>query len=192
MILPYMHQMLGRGPLKEIIMKLLLIKSFVLLMFLSQISLSDNRVILNSKNPTFEKPTVLTAGQQAPVNSPKDYHRIAVMNVTLIPDDKQVRAKVNSTKLVKGFAPKVFTKSGGTWKVKIVGDKTVSYTLNNPYHDIEIEKDPNKGTFKLVEMDSPLEWTFVVPLYKEGKPIGAKSIEIWDLVSKRKVIETSI
>lgn len=142
--------------------------------------------------PALKKPNILKAESLSPLKKPKDFQKVAVMKMTLSPEGKKVSAKVKSTKVLRGFAPKKFARTGGTWKVKIIGDQTLSYSINSPVMDVEVEKDPDKGTFQVVGIMQPIDWTLVIPLYKKGKPLNAKRVEIWDTVTKKKVMESNI
>jgi len=173
-------------------MKTILTMIFFALMGASIFVWSDITKTGGTSAPIGSKPDILSAGNLTPMVKPSEIQKVAIMKMTLTPNGKKVGAKINSKKIIKGYGPKAFSRSGGTWKVKILGERSASYYINNPLTDIEVEKDPKKGTFQLVEVQKPMDWTLVVPLYKDGQALNAKTIEVHDMVSKQKIIHTQL
>ncbi len=131
-----------------------------------------------------------TAGEEQQVIKPNKEQQVAVVDLVINASEGTAKSiELRSVKLVNSFAPKVFARQteerNEGWKITIIGQETASFTVTNPLNDIEIENPENANSpYSMVKPSGPVEWTLIVPLYKDGKPLGAKTIEIQDIANK--------
>lgn len=140
----------------------------------------------------FEVPGFLAADDQRPVPTPAAGQRVLVLQVDLTADGDKVTARIRSQAIVDTFAPKSVARSAGDWEVRIRGDKELAYQVPNPMLDVEIENPEDEKNPYDTAPTEKLDWTLVVPLYDQGQPLGAKSIQVVDLATGNVVIEAEV
>jgi hypothetical protein len=140
----------------------------------------------------FDLPGFVTAEEEIPVLQPESGQQVAVLQIGLqSEEDGSVSAELISQRVIDSFAPKSFSRAGGDWEVRVVGETTVAFRIPNPLNaEVENPDDP-EVPFETVQLES-LEWTLVVPLYDEGQSLGAETIEITDLLTGTTILSTSI
>lgn len=136
-----------------------------------------------------ELPGILPADDQRPAALPSEGQQVLVAEVLLFADGEQVRAELRSLEVVDSFAPKVVARSGGTWEIRLLGGKELTYQIPNPLADIEAERpDDEKQPFETVTTDT-YEWTLIAPLYRDGEPLGASRVQVVDLEAGQTILE---
>ncbi|MDQ4024046.1 MAG: hypothetical protein M3217_00925 [Actinomycetota bacterium] len=128
----------------------------------------------------FDLPELLSADEQVPVAEPSEGQQVAVLKVDLGLGAQVVRAEVVSLEVIDSFAPKSALRDAGDWEVRVVGDRELSYRIPNPLTSVEVETGIEGAPYRTIPLQS-FEWTLVVPLYHDGEPLNAKSIEVRDL-----------
>jgi hypothetical protein len=137
-------------------------------------------------------PGFLSAKEETPVKKPESGQQVAVFQVQLESDGQKVQGRVLSQKVISSFAPKSVARSAGEWEVRIKGQKDLVYQIPNPLTDIEVERpDDEKQPFEAVKTDS-YDWTLIVPLYHDGEPLGARTIEVVDLSTQTTVLSAEV
>jgi hypothetical protein len=125
--------------------------------------------------------------------APAGVEQVAVLSISLDVVDGVVRsARVTSAKRIASFAPKVFARRGGEWEVIIEGGKRHSFFVNNPARR-EAEAHPSSNDqYEWVGETGAINWPLVVPLYVDGRAIGARSITIRDTRTGATILQTDI
>lgn len=142
--------------------------------------------------PRFDLPGFVTAEKEVPASRPKDGQQVAVVIADLRTVGRTVKAEVKSTKVIDSFAPKSVQRDAGDWEVRVTGERDLKYRVPNPLTSIEAENPDDKPVpFEGVRVES-YEWTLVVPLYHEGKPLNAETIEVVDLVTGESILRASV
>ena len=138
----------------------------------------------------------LPVGTSAMTQTSRDSDRQVVVLELMIYADKgrTVEAQVSSSRRINSYAPKVFARRGGDWKVVLHGDRGASFTVNDPASDVEIENPRGyKSPYSEVAMSGYFSTTLVVPLYGlQGEWLGAKEIEIIDIRTDETILWTTI
>jgi hypothetical protein len=137
-------------------------------------------------------PDFLKADDQRPVMTPTAGQQVLVLEVDLSADGDKVSGRVRSQNVVDNFAPKSVARSGGDWEVRVSGEKALTYAIPNPLTDVEIERlDDDKRPLQGAELQT-LDWTLVVPLYADGQPLGATSVEVVDLLTGAVILKVDV
>jgi hypothetical protein len=140
----------------------------------------------------FELPKPVPAEEPIPAPQPEDGQQVAVLIVDLESDGERVQAEIVFQDVISSFAPKSVARSRGAWEIRVFGEKELRYHVLNPLLDVEVENPEDvEVPFASVETKS-LRWTLVVPLYVDGEPLGAQTIEVVDLVTEEVVLSTEI
>lgn len=128
-----------------------------------------------------------------PVPRPTRNQQVAVLSISLSFERGEVTAaKVTSSKRISSFAPKVFARQGGDWQVVINGEIERAFYVNNPGLR-EAEAHPSsRDRYEWVGETSVIDWPLVIPLYADGRSLGARSVTIVDVATKRVILETAI
>ena len=154
---------------------------------LSSLSIISTAVVADQVLSTsINMPRVLNAQEQKPVIKPDSQHQVAVLKLIINSDKGKAQGiKTQSVKIINSYAPKVFARQSKEnrdgWKITIKGAKSVSYMVNNPLNDIEIENpDDFKSPYSMVRESGEVEWTLIVPLYKDGESLNAREVMIQD------------
>lgn len=137
---------------------------------------------------------IVPAREQKPAKPPTDDSRqVAVLSITLDAVDGEVRsARVTASRRIASYAPKVFARRGGDWEVVIEGDARHSFFVNNPALR-EAEAHPSSDDkYHWVGETGPIEWSLVVPLYVEGRNLGARSITIRDTRTRATILQADL
>ena len=122
-------------------------------------------------------PDFLKADDQRPVMTPTAGQQVLVLEVDLNADGDKVTGEVRSQSVVANFAPKSVARSAGDGEVRITGEKPLTYQIPNPFTDVEIERlEDDKRPLQGADLQT-LDWTLVVPLYADGQPLGATSVQ---------------
>jgi hypothetical protein len=101
-------------------------------------------------------------------------------------------AKVASSRRINSFAPKVFARQGGAWEVIIEGDTRRSFFVDNPALR-EAEAHPSSNNkYQWVGETGVIDWPLIVPLYAEGRALGARAITIRDTSTGATILQTSL
>lgn len=132
--------------------------------------------------------------EQRPVNPPTDELRqVAVLSIALDAVDGEIReARVNSSERIASYAPKVFARRGGDWEVIIEGRSRASFFVNNPALR-EAEAHPSSNDrYEWVGETGLIEWPLVVPLYRDGRSLGARSITIRDTRTGATILQADL
>lgn len=131
-------------------------------------------------------PRIVNAQEQTRVVSPERHHQVAVMNIIINADKGKAKSvELKSIKVINSYSPKVFSRQTKAdtsgWRVTLNGDTTTSYMVNSPLSDIEIENpEGSKSPYSMVLESGPVEWTLVIPLYRDGKLLNVKQVVIED------------
>ena len=133
------------------------------------------------------------AANPRPATAPRDVQRVAVLSIRLDIVKGEVRsAIVQSARRLASVAPKVFARRGGTWEVVIEGDTPRSFFVDHPGRR-EAEAHPGSGNrYESVDLTGMVEWPLVVPLYANGRSLGARSITIRDTGTGATVLRAEI
>jgi hypothetical protein len=117
--------------------------------------------------------------------------QVALLSITLDVVKGEVRsARVSSSKRVASYAPKVFARRAGAWEVIIEGETRKSFFVDNPALR-EAEAHPTSNDkYQWVGETGAIEWPLVVPLYAEGRSLGARSITIRDTRTGATILQT--
>ncbi|WP_027329284.1 hypothetical protein [Marinimicrobium agarilyticum] len=142
---------------------------------------------------TTRPPTVPVEKIPRTVEQPKNGREVAVLSLALEFSDGELQnARKLSSKRINSFAPKVFLRKSGDWKVTINGREKHSFFVNNPGWR-EAEPDEASGKeYEWIPANGVVEWSLAVPLYKDGQPIVAHSITISDVETGRILLEMEI
>lgn len=143
--------------------------------------------------PRERAPTIELQDPPVPVTPPDDGQRVAVVDIRFEFDQGQVRsARVVETRRIASIAPKVFLRQGGEWEVRINGsEENAFYVFSPAYLEAETAEDaPNPYTS--VARDGVVDWTLVVPLYRDGRRIELESIVIVDRGTGDVVLESAL
>ena len=153
--------------------------------------------------PVLQAPTVTRPGDTGdikaravnprPATAPGDGQRVAVLSIRLDIVKGEVRsAIVQSARRLASVAPKVFARRGGTWEVVIEGDTPRSFFVDHPGRR-EAEAHSGSGNrYESVDLTGTVEWPLVVPLYANGRSLGARSITIRDTGTGATVLRAEI
>jgi hypothetical protein len=119
--------------------------------------------------------------------------QVALLSITLEVVKGEVRsARVASSKRVASYAPKVFARRAGAWEVIIEGDTRKSFFVDNPALR-EAEAHPSSGDkYEWVGETGSIAWPLVIPLYAEGRSLGARSITIRDTRTGATILQTNL
>ena len=140
----------------------------------------------------FELPSFFPADDQRPAPTPPEGLEVAVFQVALTANDERVTAEVRSQDRVNSYAPKVVARSSGDWEVRVLGEEELVYQIPNPFDEVEVENlDDVTEPFGKVPNEA-LDWTLIVPLHRDGRPLGATSVEVVDLVSGETILAEEI
>lgn len=171
-------------------MRTRLIRHGRLLVLGAAAAIALSAVAIAQDNP--QLPEFLKAEEQLPVMTPTAGQQVLVLEVALTADGERVNAEVRSQTLVDSFGPKSVARSAGEWEMRVDGEKDLSYLIPNPFTDVEIE-DPEEpdSPGSMVELTS-LDWTLIVPLYANGEPLRATSVQVVDVATKAVILETQI
>ncbi|MDR7099351.1 hypothetical protein J2X04_001698 [Lysobacter niabensis] len=134
------------------------------------------------------------AREQRPANRPTDaQHQVAVLSIKLDVVKGEVRsARVTSSKRIASYAPKVFARRAGDWEVSIEGETRKSFFVNNPALR-EAEAHPSSNDhYQWVGETGTIDWPLVVPLYYDGRTLGARSITIRDTRTGATILQTGL
>lgn len=137
---------------------------------------------------------IVAAQEQRPANPPTGALRqVAVLSITLDVVNGDVRsARVTSSKRIASYAPKVFARRGGAWEVIIEGETRKSFFVNNPARR-EAEAHPSSNDrYQWVGETGSIDWPLVVPLYHDGRSLGARSITIRDTRTGATILQTDL
>ena len=140
-----------------------------------------------------EKPPEIDPGDEPrPVGRPNDGRQVAVLNFRLTLVDGEVRqAEIVRARRINSIAPKVFQRQGGDWQVRINGSEEDAFYVFSPVY-LEAESEAgNSNPFTYVTQDGVVEWSLVVPLYRDKRTIEAESIVVIDRSTGEKVIEAT-
>lgn len=140
----------------------------------------------------FELPGFLPADDQRPVATPTEGEQVLVLQVDLSSDGQKVTAEIRSQEVVDNFAPKAVARSAGEWEVRVGGEKELVYQIRNPLLDVEAENTNDPENPYVYVPTETLDWTLVVPLYDEGQPLGATSVQVVDLATGEIILETAV
>jgi hypothetical protein len=129
------------------------------------------------------KPAAAPAGQQ----------QVAVLAVKLDVVKGEVRtARVESVKRVAGYAPKVFAREGGMWEVVIEGETRRTFFVDSPARR-EAEAYPRSNSdYQWVDETGTLDWRLVVPLYADGRSLGARSVTVRDKLTGATIVQSNL
>ena len=153
--------------------------------------------------PILQAPTVSRPGDTGdikaraanprPATAPGDGQRVAVLSIRLDIVKGEVRsASLNSARRIASVAPKVFARRGGTWEVLIEGETPRSFFVDHPGRR-EAEAHPGSGNrYESVDVTGTVDWSLIVPLYANGRSLGARSIRIRDTGSGATVLRAEI
>lgn len=140
-------------------------------------------------------PKFVTGGKQQPMARPDNQQQVAVLQL-VINAEEGVAKKIDlrSTKVINSFAPKVTSrKTEDGWRISVKGKRNISYVINNPLDDIEVENpEGSKSPYSKVRLSGPVEWTLIVPLYKDGKTLNASDIIIQDTKNENIQLKVSL
>ncbi|QYF93552.1 hypothetical protein KY495_23325 [Massilia sp. PAMC28688] len=133
------------------------------------------------------------ADQQRATAPPTKGQQVAVLNIRLEADNgKIMAARVDSSRTIASYAPKVFARRGGPWEVIIDGKTRRSFFVDNPAMR-EAEAHPSSGDkYQWVGVTGPIDWPLIVPLYADGQSLGARSITIRDTRSGAIILQAEI
>lgn len=137
---------------------------------------------------------IVPAQEQRPATLPTGaHHQVAILSITLDVVNGEVRsARVTSSKRIASYAPKVFARRGGAWEVIIEGETRKSFFVNNPALR-EAEAHPSSNDrYQWVGETGTIEWPLVVPLYDDGRTLGARSITIRDTRTGATILQTDL
>lgn len=140
-------------------------------------------------------PEIVTEGAPRPVARPRAGREVAVLELLLtLQEGRTTEARLKSARRINSFAPKVFARQGGDWKVTISGAQSASYFINDPATDIEVENPPDdRSPYSQVRLSGVQDWTLVVPLYgQDGESLGAREITITDVRRRREILRAPI
>lgn len=128
-------------------------------------------------------PGFVTAEEEIEVQQPASDQQVAVLQIDLRSgEDGSVSAELVSQRVIDSFAPKSTSRTGGDWEVRVVGERSLTFQITDPLN-VEVENpDDQDDPFDTIRLDS-YEWTLVVPLYDDGRSLGAKTIELTDLAT---------
>jgi hypothetical protein len=137
---------------------------------------------------------VVPAQEQRPTKPPNDaQHQVAVLSIKLEVVKGEVRsARVTSSKRIASYAPKVFARRAGDWEVIVEGETRKSFFVNNPALR-EAEAHPSSNDrYQWVGETGSIDWPLVVPLYADGRSLGARSITIRDTRTGATILQTEL
>jgi len=137
---------------------------------------------------------IVPAQEQRPAKPPTGAQRqVAVLSIALDVVNGEVRsARVTSSKRIASYAPKVFARRAGAWEVIIEGETRKSFFVNNPALR-EAEAHPSSNDrYQWVGETGSIEWPLVVPLYHDGRTLGARSITIRDTRTGATILQTGL
>jgi hypothetical protein len=139
-----------------------------------------NRIVNRADDPHVSRPA---RGDQ----------KVAVMMIRLDVDKGAVRsARVASSRRMASFAPKVFVRQSGAWEVIIEGDTRRSFFVDNPALR-EAEAHPSSNNkYQWVGETGVIDWPLIVPLYAEGRALGARAITIRDTSTGATILQTTL
>lgn len=139
-----------------------------------------SKIVIRAEEPQAAKPPT---GPQA----------VAVLMIKLEVERGAVRsARVASSKRIASYAPKVFARRGGAWEVIIEGETRRSFFVDNPAWR-EAEAHPTSDNrYQWVAQTGSIDWPLVVPLYADGKALGARSITVRDTRTGVTILQTEI
>jgi hypothetical protein len=140
----------------------------------------------------FDLPDFVTAEEEIPVLKPESGQQVLVLQIHLQSnEDGSVTAELMSQTVIESFAPKSASRSGGDWEVRVEGESSLVYRIPNPLV-VEVEgSDDQEAPHQTMTLDS-YDWTLVIPLYLEGKSLGAQTVEITDLLTGATILRTQL
>lgn len=141
-----------------------------------------------------ERPPKIDPGDEPrPVGRPTDGREVAVLKVRLDFDNGRVRhAEVVEARRIASIAPKSFQRRGGDWEVRINGSRDDAFYVFSPAY-LEAETEDGAGNpYTYVAQDGVVDWSLVVPLYKDSRTIEAESIVIVDRKTGQPILEAEL
>lgn len=166
------------------------------IVFLALIAVAAGSVVAQDEvevGPREQAPVIDPGERPVPVEAPTDGRQVAVVQIQFEIGQGQINsARVVETKRIPSIAPKVFQRQGGDWEVRINGDERQAFYVFSPAY-LEAETEPNStNPFTWVAEDGLVDWTLVVPLYRNANRIDARSIVIIDRASGEIILEAGI
>lgn len=143
--------------------------------------------------PRERPPTIELRDPPVPVTPPQDGRQVAVLEIRFEFYQGRVRsAQVVESRRIASIAPKVFLRQGGDWEVRINGSEEDAFYVFNPAY-LEAETTENaRNPYTYVPQDGVVDWTLVVPLYRDGRSIELESIVIVDRATGDVVLEADL
>ncbi|WP_426161834.1 hypothetical protein ACN9MY_18000 [Pseudoduganella sp. R-31] len=128
-----------------------------------------------------------------PAAAPTGQQQVAVLAIKLDVAKGEVRAaRVESVKRIAAYAPKVFAREGGMWEVMIEGDTPRTFYVDSPARR-EAEAYPRAhADYQWVDETGTLDWALVVPLYADGRPLGARSVTVRDKKTGATIVHSNL
>ena len=181
------------------------------IVFLALIAVAAGSVVAQDEvevGPREQAPVIDPGERPVPVEAPTDGRQVAVVQIQFEIGQGQINsARVVETmvevgdfaapgleaSLVIGVEHPVASKLfGGDWEVRINGDERQAFYVFSPAY-LEAETEPNStNPFTWVAEDGLVDWTLVVPLYRNANRIDARSIVIIDRASGEIILEAGI
>lgn len=124
---------------------------------------------------------------------PSREQSVAVLSIRLDVDKGVVQAaRLASSRKIQSYAPKVFARKGGPWEVIIEGDTRRSFFVDNPALR-EAEAHRTSGDkYQWVGETGSIDWPLIVPLYADGRSLGARAITIRDTVTGKTILQANL
>lgn len=143
--------------------------------------------------PRERAPTIELQEPPVPVTPPDDGRQVAVVDIRFEFEQGQVRsARVVETRRVASIAPKVFLRQGGDWEVRINGSEEDAFYVFHPAY-LEAETGENaRNPYTYVAQEGVVDWTLVVPLYRDGRRLDVESIVIVERATGDVVLEAAL
>lgn len=140
--------------------------------------------------PRDQPPKIDPGDEPKPVAPPTDGRQVAVLNIRLNVDHGRVRhAEIIEARRIPSIAPKSFHRQGGDWEVRINGSRDDSFYVFSPAY---LEAETASGAsnpYTYAAQDGVVDWSLVVPLYRESRTIKAESIVIVDRRTGETILE---
>jgi hypothetical protein len=131
--------------------------------------------------------------EQKPATVPNGVQQVALLSIKLDVVKGEVQtARVTSSKRIASYAPKVFVRRSGPWEVVIDGDTRRSFFVDSPARrEAEAHRSSN-DKYQWVDETGSIDWPLVVPLYADGRALGARSITIRDTRTGATILQTEM
>ncbi|KQZ28198.1 hypothetical protein [Duganella sp. Root1480D1] len=128
-----------------------------------------------------------------PATAPAGQQQVAVLAIKLDVVKGEVRAaRIESVKRIAAYAPKVFAREGGMWEVVIEGETRRTFYVDSPARREAEAYSKSNSDYQWIDETGTIDWRLVVPLYADGRSLGARSVTVRDKLTGATIMQSNL